>query len=67
MVGVYQAFLIVKRVIQHFASGRMLYMKEVVHEIFRTGHRIGTGHKFSQLLIGKRLPSVRRLDQGAFV
>jgi hypothetical protein len=42
-------------------------MKKVIHEIFRAGVRIGTGHKLGQLLIGECLPSVRSLDQGIFI
>jgi len=62
VVGVYQAFLIVKRMIQHLASGRVLYMEKVIHEVFRTGDRIGTGQELFQLGLGPVLTTIRRLD-----
>jgi hypothetical protein len=48
--------------IQHLATGWMLYVKKVIHKVFWTCDWISTGQKFCQLIFGERGILVGSLD-----
>ena len=63
MVVVDQSFLIFVGMVQHFASNRMLYIEEVVHEVHGTGRRIRALHKILKFLFSECFFAVRCFDQ----